>query len=91
VDETVQMEVSMPILRLRMLREARRLTRAKLAQRADINPATEGLIETGRFRPYPGQLVKLARALGLPAADAVTLLDVVPTDGAAPCEPGGSR
>jgi ribosome-binding protein aMBF1 (putative translation factor) len=37
----------------------------KLARRAKMNAATVGLIETVRLQPYPGQLSKLARALGL--------------------------
>jgi ribosome-binding protein aMBF1 (putative translation factor) len=51
--------------RLQQEREARGWSRAELARRAHLNPGTVGLIEVGRFVPYPGQVAKLARALGL--------------------------
>ncbi len=66
--------------RLRFLREAKSLTRAALAARAGINASTEGAIESGRLRPYPVQLRKLARALRLPVVEAESLLDVVSTE-----------
>jgi ribosome-binding protein aMBF1 (putative translation factor) len=40
-------------------------SRAELARRAAMNPATVGLIESGRLKPYAGQVAKLAQALGL--------------------------
>ena len=57
--------------------ERRRLgwSRAELARRAERNAATVGLIESGRFDPYPSQLKKLARALGWPVSEALELLD----------------
>jgi transcriptional regulator with XRE-family HTH domain len=39
-----------------------------------MNATTISLIESGRFDPYPKQLVKLARALGVPQAEAHLLL-----------------
>lgn len=50
---------------LRNLREARDWTRAELARRAGMHPATVGQIEAGRVAPYPVQVAKLARALGV--------------------------
>ena len=46
-------------------REAKGWSKAELARRADLNASTVGLIETGRLRPYDGQLMKLAEALDL--------------------------
>jgi len=40
-------------------------TKAKLAREADMNPSTIGQIENGRIKPYPSQLEKIARALGI--------------------------
>ena len=48
--------------------------KAELARRACLNPTTVGLIESGRFHPYPGQLQKLAAALDWPKAEAEQLL-----------------
>ena len=40
-------------------------SQAELARRAHMNPTTVSLIEAGRLVPYPSQLRKLERALGL--------------------------
>ncbi len=61
--------------RLRIEREKRGWSRAELARRARLNAVTVGLIEAGRLEPYPLQLRKLARGLGLPAAEAAQLLE----------------
>jgi transcriptional regulator with XRE-family HTH domain len=62
------------MLRIRALREAKRWSRAKLARRARMAAADEGKIESGRLRPYPSQLRKLARALRVPIDKAESLL-----------------
>ena len=62
------------MLTIKALREARGWSRAKLARRADMAAGDEGKIESGRLRPYPSQLRKLARALGVPVEKADTLL-----------------
>jgi transcriptional regulator with XRE-family HTH domain len=62
------------MLNLTLQRVQRGWSRAELARRANLNAATVGLIEAGRFRPYPVQLAKLARALGIPEAEAHFLL-----------------
>ncbi len=49
--------------RLKRLREARGLSQIKLAQRADLNPATVNQIEGGKRAASPGTLHKLAVAL----------------------------
>ena len=46
-------------------RETKGWSQAELARRADLNATTVSLIETGRFRPYDGQVRKLADALDL--------------------------
>ena len=60
---------------LRAERERREWSRAELARRARMNPSTVGLIEAGRFHPYPSQLVKLARALGMAREEAHLLVE----------------
>ena len=62
-------------MRLQDEREARRWSKSELARRAGLNHTTVGQIESGRFKPYPGQLRKLAFALGLPEEEAHSLLD----------------
>ena len=42
---------------------------AELARRACMNASTVSAIELGRARPYDGQVVKLAAALGVTAAN----------------------
>lgn len=61
-------------------REARGWSRAELARRASLNPATVGQVEAGRFVPYFAQLDKIAQALGW-SQDPATLLDEVRGDG----------
>ena len=59
-------------------RLARGWSQAELARRAGMNATTISLIESGRFQPYPAQLVKLARALGLPDEETSGLLAKCP-------------
>lgn len=63
--------------RLQQEREARGLSKSKLARLAELNPATITLIENRGFQPYPGQLRKLAKALGISEQRAHTLLEEV--------------
>ena len=60
-------------MRLTTERTRRGWSRSELARRAHMNPTTVSLIESGRLVPYPGQLQKLADALGLPPGEAETL------------------
>lgn len=66
--------------RMRELREGKGWTRGELARRARMDAATVGKIESGRLQPYPKQLVRLAKALQIPAADAATLVNEVAAD-----------
>ena len=65
-------------MRLTEERRQRGWSRAELARRAGMNATTVGLVEAGRFIPYPSQLAKLARALGIPEAQAGALLEPAP-------------
>ena len=51
--------------RITQAREARGWSRAELARRANMNPSTISLIESGRQTPYPSQTAKIAAALGV--------------------------
>jgi transcriptional regulator with XRE-family HTH domain len=61
--------------RLQELRESRGWTKAELARRARLNPSTVGAIEGGRLQPYPRQLIKLAKALGVGKTHAAGLTE----------------
>jgi len=66
------------MIKLKTERLAAGESQAELARRAHLHPTTISLIESRRFLPGPGQLSKLARALGLPQGEAASLLDEVP-------------
>lgn len=51
---------------LRELRELALLSQRELAEKAGVTQATIAGIETGRTRPYPETLRKLATALDVP-------------------------
>jgi transcriptional regulator with XRE-family HTH domain len=53
---------------LRELREERLLSQKELAAKARVSNKTIADIESGRIRPHPATLRKLARALGVPNA-----------------------
>jgi transcriptional regulator with XRE-family HTH domain len=69
--------VKAQVLRLTAERVSRGWSKARLARRAHLDQATLSKIEAGRFRPYPRELVRLARALNLPSAEADRLLELV--------------
>lgn len=54
------------MLKIKLEREQRGLTRAHLAALANLHPAEYGKLESGRLKPYPVQIKRLARALGVP-------------------------
>jgi transcriptional regulator with XRE-family HTH domain len=56
-------------VRLKKLREARALTQEALAKRAGISRAYLARLEMGRHDPPLSRLRKLAKALGVPAAE----------------------
>ena len=60
---------------LTRLRVSRGWTKYELARRADLHPSQVGQIESGRMRPYPGQLLRLAAAIGYPEDQAEQLLE----------------
>jgi transcriptional regulator with XRE-family HTH domain len=62
-------------LRLTVERERRGFSKAQLARRASIDQGLVGKIESGRIQPYPKELGRLARALGVSKENAQTLLD----------------
>lgn len=51
------------ITRLEKLRFMQGLTKAELARRARMQEGVIGWIESGRFKPYDSQLIKIAKAL----------------------------
>jgi transcriptional regulator with XRE-family HTH domain len=53
---------------LRELREAKLLSQKELAAKAGISNKTIVDIESGKIRPHPSTLRKLARALGVPGS-----------------------
>jgi len=77
IDATVHVVEVETMTRMRVLREAKGLSQSALARHADLHAATVSLIETGRLRPYPGQLARIAHVLGVPADHADQLLDEV--------------
>lgn len=73
------------MLKVQKERQAQGLSQAALARRAEMHQASLSSIETGRFRPYPGQLARIAAALEW-QGDAQELLDHVEED----CDGGAS-
>jgi transcriptional regulator with XRE-family HTH domain len=59
----------MPMNELRRLRKAKRLSQAKLAALADLDPSTVNQIETGARQPNTRTLEKLAAVLGVGVGD----------------------
>ena len=72
------------MLKITLRREGKGWTKARLARRAEMGPGDVSKIENGRLRPYPGQLRRLARALGVPPEHAHELLETVPARQAGP-------
>jgi len=62
------------MLRLSVERQKRGWTKSELARRAKMQPGELGKIEAGRLRPYPSQLRKLGRALGVPITEDASLM-----------------
>ena len=51
------------------LRKTKRWSQAELGRRSGIHPASISQIESGRLRPYPGQMRKLSEALSVPLSE----------------------
>jgi transcriptional regulator with XRE-family HTH domain len=64
------------MIRLKALRSERGWSGMELARQSGLSPSTISQIERQRFRPYDGQLAKLADALEW-AGPAVELLEEV--------------
>ncbi len=62
------------MIRLVSLRRMKNLSQAELGRRAKIHPSDVSRFESGMAVPYPGQLRRLARALGVSADQADSLL-----------------
>lgn len=64
--------------KLKLIREEKGMTRAALAKAACMGPTMISWIETGRFIPYPNQLLKLAAVLDVKdPAELVTPIRIV--------------
>jgi transcriptional regulator with XRE-family HTH domain len=57
------------MLRLKVERVKRGWTQQDLAYHARMAASDVSRIESSRLRPYPSQLARLARVLGIPAED----------------------
>lgn len=55
--------------KMKALREAKKWSRAELARRARMHPSDVSKMEAGRAKPYPSQLKKIARVLGVEPSD----------------------
>ena len=77
------MKATMRPVAMMRVRSEKGLSRSELARRAGIQAGTVTWIETGRFIPYPSQLEKVARVLGVEDPD--SLLEVE-EDVAAACD-----
>jgi transcriptional regulator with XRE-family HTH domain len=65
VKELVNDPATLTLVGLRELRLERVLSQRELAERAGVSPKTVLDVETGRIRPHPATLRKLAAALGV--------------------------
>jgi transcriptional regulator with XRE-family HTH domain len=78
--------------RLENFRRLRMWTQAKLAQEANVSPATISGIETGKIgRPHFGTLGKLARALGVAPEELLDSREPVEQQGPVPLSLGWAR
>jgi transcriptional regulator with XRE-family HTH domain len=71
------------MLRITWERRRRGWSQAKLARRADVDQSLLSKFESERQRPYPRQLRRLARALGVPREFASRLSEQVQETGSA--------
>lgn len=51
------------MLKMRVVREQRGISQSSLSHIANMHVTTISLIESGRLRPYPSQMTRLAEAL----------------------------
>jgi transcriptional regulator with XRE-family HTH domain len=62
-------------MKLTDLRIQRRMNKAELARKAEIDQSRLSKFESGREMPYPTELLRLAAALGLPESEADSLVE----------------
>ena len=62
--------------RIKAERLRRGWTQTDLGYHSRTSPADISRIETGRLKPYPGQLERLGRVLGVPAGDLLAPVDL---------------
>lgn len=61
-------------------RKAKGWSMTELARRAKLSPSDISKAEKGRYKLYPSQLKRIAKVLGIPVAEADSLLeDKIPT------------
>lgn len=65
------------MLELTRKRTARGWSKSELARRSRMTSSEVGKIESGRLLPYPSQLRKLAKALGVAVKDVSSLMQEV--------------
>ena len=65
----------MPTLRLKLERVKRDLTLDELGKRAQVSPSEISRIERGHAQPYPNHLIRLAKALKVPAVELLKPVD----------------
>ena len=62
------------ILKLTLVRQQRGWSKARLARTAGLDQSLVSKVESGRIRPYPSQLTRIAEALSWPVDTADELL-----------------
>lgn len=62
-------------MKLTDLRVAKGWSKAELARKSGIVASDIGKFESGRLRPYPGQLKKLSEALGVELGQDLNVAD----------------
>jgi len=67
-------------LRLKLERLQKGWNQTTLAFHAHITPAELSRIETGRLRPYPGQLDRISNVLGVAATTLLDEIEVTDTE-----------
>lgn len=65
---------------LRARRTARGWSQSELGRQSGVNQVIISAVENGRLIPYPRQLARIGRALGIPEDEAHLLLDEVADD-----------
>ncbi|MEA5020768.1 MAG: helix-turn-helix transcriptional regulator [Gordonibacter sp.] len=68
-------------VKMMRVREGMGITRAELSRRVGMQANMIAWIETGRFYPYPAQIEKIAKSLGVSSPQSLLeQIEEVPTD-----------